>query len=64
MLLLTKNLAIKGPSKQAAHLIGPFYITCRIATKSYELDLPSSLQVHPVFHIALLKPLPPSLAAQ
>ena len=64
MLLSTKNLAIQGPMKLATRFVGLFYIIIRIKTQSYKLDLYSSLQLHPVFYIFLLKLLPLSLVAQ
>ena len=35
---------------------GPFLITRRIGRLAYRLDLPSRLKLHPVFHVAFLKP--------
>ena len=62
MLFSTKNLAIQGPRKVATHPVCHFHAIHKIGT--YELDLPSSLQAHPVFHNFLLKPSPLSLVAQ
>ena len=64
MLFTTKSLAIQEPRKLAACFVVPFHVIHRIKTRTYELDLHSILQFHPVFYVSLLKPLPPSLAAQ
>ena len=36
--------------------MGPFQIKKKISSVAYELDLPASWLVHPVFHSSLLKP--------
>ena len=36
--------------------MGPFQIKRKISSVAYELDLPASWSVYPVFHISLLKP--------
>ena len=36
--------------------MGPFQIKREISSVTYELDLPTSWSVHPVFHSSLLKP--------
>jgi hypothetical protein len=35
---------------------GPFPVKRRIGHLAYELELPPSMKVHPVFHTSLLKP--------
>src|SRR5436190_12400381 len=40
--------------------LGPFATHKRIGTQAYRLDLPSSMQIHPVFHVSLLEPHKPS----
>nr|GMD76747.1 Transposon Tf2-2 polyprotein [Ipomoea batatas] len=35
---------------------GPFPIIGKVGNVSYRLDLPSSLKIHPVFHVSMLKP--------
>jgi hypothetical protein len=55
--LVLKNLKLLNqPSKKfRARYVGPYNIIERISSQAYELDLPSSMKVHPVFHIGLLK---------
>lgn len=35
---------------------GPFKILAAIGTKAYKLELAPSMKIHPVFHVARLKP--------
>ena len=55
--LNTRNLTFKqrGSRKLVPRWLGPFVIKERLSSEVYRLEIPS-LQVHPVFHISLLKP--------
>ena len=55
--LSTTNLRMACPSKKLApKFIGPFSVKKKLNEVSYELILPNSLKIHPVFHVSLLKP--------
>ena len=59
VLLSTKNLPVTGATtikKFSSRFIGPFSITQAVNNVSYRLHLPSTMQIHPVFHVSLLKP--------
>ena len=58
VLLSTENLQLKNAPvrKLKRRFIGPFFITQRIGPVAYELDLPSTWKIHPVFHTSLLRP--------
>ena len=59
VLLSTSDLRFKATNttpKLSSRWIGPFLIKRKISALAYELDLPSSLPIHPVFHISKLKP--------
>ena len=54
--LSTCNLRLACPSKKLApKFIGPFPVKRKLNEVSYELYLPDSLRIHPVFHVSLLK---------
>ena len=36
--------------------MGPFPIIGQVGSSSYRLGLPSSIRIHPVFHVSLLEP--------
>ncbi|CAG8622037.1 7437_t:CDS:2 [Paraglomus occultum] len=42
--------------KLSPKYLGPYTISAKISSTSYRLDLPSTLKIHPVFHVSMLKP--------
>ena len=55
--LKREGLKSKRPcEKLTEKKIGPFIIKRQINPVSYELCLPDSLKIHPVFHVSLLEP--------
>ena len=50
------SLLARGQYKVSRKFYGPYPISRRIGEVSYELLLPPSSKIHPVFHISLLKP--------
>ena len=53
--LATKNLHTDRPSRKLSNpYAGPFLVTRQVG-HSYELELPSSWQIHPVFHARYLR---------
>lgn len=56
VLLSTENLQQRGRApKLMKRFEGPFNIIRIINPVAYELDLPDSMRIHPVFHISKLK---------
>jgi hypothetical protein len=56
--LSTEHLALKDKNqtkKLLSKFIGPFPIKRAVGAVAYELDLPSELKIHPVFHVSKLK---------
>ena len=49
------SLRLGKHKKLAYRYCGPFKVTKRIGKQAYELELPSHLHVHNVFHVSLLK---------
>lgn len=49
------SLKQRASQKLSKRYYGPFRILRKIGFVAYELDLPSSARMHPVFHISLLK---------
>ena len=51
----TKYMQPRGSSKFQARFIGPFTIISKVGKVAYKLELPPSMQIHPVFHVSLLQ---------
>ena len=57
VMLSTKNLCLKRPSRKMSHkFIGPFRVKNLVGTQAYRLTLPSTYQIHDVFHVSYLEP--------
>ena len=55
--MLRRNVKTTRPSDKLDHKkFGPFRIKRNIRDVSFELLLPKSMKIHPVFHISLLEP--------
>jgi hypothetical protein len=58
--LLRRNIKIIRPSdKLDSRKIGPFKVKRNIRDISFELKLPPTIRIYPVFHISLLEPAHP-----
>jgi transposase InsO family protein len=56
--LLRKNIRTTRPSAKLDYKrLGPFTIKKRLSSHAYELVLPDTMKVHPVFHVSLLAPI-------
>ena len=51
----TKFMQPQGAAKFQPRFIGPFPVVARIGDVAYRLQLPDSMQQHPVFHVSLLQ---------
>jgi transposase InsO family protein len=55
--LNSRNIQTTRESKKLDHkFFGPFTIKRKVNDTTYELDLPESMRIHPVFHVSLLRP--------
>ncbi|KAD4585551.1 hypothetical protein E3N88_23152 [Mikania micrantha] len=51
-----KSLAKRKYEKLSPRFFGPYRIKRKVGVVAYELELPSDAQIHPIFHVSLLKP--------
>ncbi|KAM4064780.1 reverse transcriptase (RNA-dependent DNA polymerase) [Hirsutella rhossiliensis] len=57
--LVRRNIKTKRPSnKLDFKKLGPFKVKKTISKVNYELSLPTTMRIHPIFHISLLEPAP------
>ena len=58
LLLSTKNIRLKSPGarKLLPKWIGPYKVCKIINPVAYQMELPSTLKIHDVFHVSLLHP--------
>jgi transposase InsO family protein len=60
--LLRRNIRTTRPcEKFDFQRLGPFPIAAQINDVAYRLELPSSMHIHPVFHVSLLEPYQPNI---
>jgi hypothetical protein len=62
VLLSAKNISWPADvsNKLVPKFLGPFKVAAVMGSVNYKLDLPSTLPIHPVFHVSLLKAWVPS----
>lgn len=51
-----KSLAKRTNEKLSARYFGPYTIVRKVGPVAYELQLPPSAKIHPIFHVSLLRP--------
>jgi hypothetical protein len=54
------SLAPRTNQKLAYKFVGPFKVLDHIGAVAYNLQLPKSSSIHPIFHVSLLKVAPPA----
>ena len=55
--LFTRHIRTTRPSRKIDwQKLGRFTIRRRVGTHAYELVLPDTMRIHPVFHVSLLEP--------
>ena len=52
---MQNSLRVHKHSKLTPKYFGPFLIVEKVGNVAYRLDLPDDAQIHPVFHVSLLK---------
>lgn len=50
------NIRRPGTRKLLPRRLGPYKVKAKLSDLTYELELPESLKIHPVFHVSLLSP--------
>jgi len=56
VILNRKNLRTKRPMEKLDHkMFGPFVVKRKVGSRAYEVQLPESRDIHPVFHVGLVK---------
>ena len=55
--LLRRHITTRRPSRKLdVRRLGPYTIAESVGKSAYRLELPPSMQIHPVFHVSLLEP--------
>jgi hypothetical protein len=60
----SRNLQTNRPAQKLDYKrVGPFTIVEKVGTRSFRLQLPKSMKIHPVFHVELLERVRPDVIA-